>query len=160
MSVAYIGLGSNEGPRDDNMKQAVKELAAIADVKVTKVSSMYETKPVGYVDQPDFLNAVVEIETALTPGQLLAATKSIENQLQRRRDIRWGPRTIDVDILLFDSLEMAEPGLKLPHPEVANRAFVLVPLAEVAPELRLPGGKRVRELLNDLGKIEGVEFIK
>lgn len=160
MSVAYIGLGSNEGSRDDNIMQAVKELAATDDIKVTKVSSLYETKPVGYVDQPDFLNGVVEIETTLTPGQLLAATKSIENQLQRRRDIHWGPRTIDLDILLVDSLEMAEAGLKLPHPEVENRAFVLVPLAEIAPDLRLPGGKRVRELLNDLGKIEGVEFVK
>lgn len=160
MSVAYIGLGSNEGSRDDNIMQAVKELAATDDIKVTKVSSLYETKPVGYADQPDFLNGVVEIETTLTPGQLLAATKSIENQLQRRRDIHWGPRTIDLDILLVDSLEMAEAGLKLPHPEVENRAFVLVPLAEIAPDLRLPGGKRVRELLNDLGKIEGVEFVK
>ncbi|MDP1809180.1 MAG: 2-amino-4-hydroxy-6-hydroxymethyldihydropteridine diphosphokinase [Actinomycetota bacterium] len=160
MSVAYIGLGSNIGFRDDNIKRAVEELDAAADIKVTKVSSIYETKPVGYLDQPDFLNAVVEIETTLTPRQLLVVAKSIEKQLERRHDIHWGPRTIDLDILLVDLIEMDEADLNLPHPEVKKRAFVLVPLAEIAPELRLPGGKQVRELLTDLGKIEGVKMYK
>ena len=157
LSTAYLGLGSNLGRREENLKLAVSALDSTDGIKVTKVSSIYETKPVGYLDQPDFLNAVVEIDTALAPRELLALTKSIEKQLQRRRDIHWGPRTIDLDILLIDRLEMAESDLKLPHPEVKNRAFVLVPLAEIAPDLKLPGGERVRELLADMGKIQGVK---
>lgn len=157
-SVAYIGLGSNIGSRDDNIKRAVEELDAAADIKVTKVSSIYETKPVGYLDQPDFLNAVVEIETTLAPRQLLETTKSIEKHLERRHDVHWGPRTIDLDILLFDSVEIDEADFNLPHPEVKKRAFVLVPLTEIAPDLRLPGGEQVKKLLADLGGPDGVKM--
>ncbi len=157
MPKAYIGLGSNMGEREDNINRAIDALDSTDGIDVAKMSSIYETEPVGYLDQPDFLNAVVEIDTDLAPKELLARTKSIEKQLRRRRGIRWGPRTIDLDILLFDNLEMSETDLKLPHPEVRNRAFVLVPLAELAPEYELPDGKSVSQLLKDFGKIEGVE---
>lgn len=148
------------GERQENLKRAIEALDSTDDIDVTRVSSIYETKPVGYLDQPDFLNLVVEIDTTLVPTELLSRTKSIEKRLQRRRDVHWGPRTIDLDILLFDSLEMVEADLKLPHPEVRKRAFVLVPLAELAPDLELPDGKSVLELLKDLGKIQGVKAYK
>jgi len=148
------------GEREENLKRAIEELDSTDAIDVTRVSSIYETKPVGYLDQPDFLNAVAEIDTKLAPRELLSATKSIEKRLRRRRDVHWGPRTIDLDILLFDSLEVEESDLKLPHPEVRNRAFVLVPLAELVPDLELPDGKSVRELLKDLGKIWGVKAYK
>lgn len=157
MSVAYIGLGSNVGSRDENLKRAIEKLDSADDIEVTRTSSIYETEPVGFLDQPDFLNAVVEIDTTLSPKQLLAVTKSIEKQLHRSRDIHWGPRTIDLDILLIDSLEMSEDNLNLPHPEIEKRAFVLVPLVELAPELQFPDGKLARELLSDLGSIQGVK---
>ena len=157
---AYIGVGSNMGDREENLHRAIEALDANGGIKVTRVSSIYETEPVGYLDQPDFLNAVVEIDTTLAPGELLALTKSIEKELHRRREIHWGPRTIDLDILLYGRLELAQPDLKLPHPEVKNRAFVLVPLAELAPEHKLPNGKRVKELLSDLGKTTGVRLYR
>src|SRR3990170_582513 len=156
MAKAYIGLGSNVGRREDHLEKALELLAAAKDVKVTKTSSIYETEPVGYVDQPDFLNAAVEIETALSPRELLAVTKAIEEREGRRRDIRWGPRTVDLDILLYDQQVSTEPDLRLPHPEVTRRAFVLVPLAEIAPDLAVADGQTVRDCLAELGKIKGV----
>ena len=157
MALAYIGLGSNVGKRDENLRQAIEMLGQEDGIESTRVSSFYETRPVGYLDQRDFLNGVVEIETSLSPQELLAATKMIEAKQKRVRKVRWGPRTIDLDILLYDNIELTDANLKLPHPEVSKRAFVLVPLAELVPEKRLPGGMSVSELLAELGEIEGVK---
>lgn len=156
MTLAYIGLGSNIGDREQNLRKAVSMLGEAQGVEVARLSRIYETTPVGDVEQGDFLNAVVEIETNLAPPQLLKLTKSIEERGHRVRTVHWGPRTIDLDILLYDDVEMNEPHLNLPHPEVSKRAFVLVPLAELAPEKRLPNGKTIRALLDDLGEVDGV----
>jgi 2-amino-4-hydroxy-6-hydroxymethyldihydropteridine diphosphokinase len=160
MTSAYVGLGSNVGDREANLHQAVEWLRKADGVDIIRVSSIYETTPVGYLEQPDFLNAVVEIKTTLSPPELLAVTKSIEREQQRVRQVRWGPRTIDLDILLYGDAEVEEDNLRLPHPEVGNRAFVLVPLAEIAPSKRLPSGRTVANLLADLGEIEGVKLYK
>lgn len=150
MSAVFIGLGSNVGNRNDNLKKAVEMLESHSRIKVIKRSSIYETAPVGYVNQPDFLNAVVKIETALSPRELIKVTKGVEEELKRKRKTKWGPRTIDLDILIYDDVVMDEPHLKLPHPEIVNRAFVLVPLYEIAAELALPGGKKIKDLLNGI----------
>ncbi len=156
MSLAYIGLGSNLGDRVGHLSRAIKELDQSEGIMIRQVSAFYETDPVGVTDQPDFINAVAEIETTLTPRDLLKTTKTIEARQKRNRDVRWGPRTLDLDILLYDDQHIDEADLKLPHPEVRNRAFVLVPLAEIAPDLLVPGAKQVKQLLAELGEITGV----
>lgn len=115
-----------------------------------RCSSLYETEPVGPVEQGWFLNAVVEVETSLSPAGLLAACKRIEKRLGRKPGIRWGPRAVDLDILLFDHLQLQADNLVIPHPRLRERAFVLVPLAELAPDLELPGGGSVKEALSSL----------
>lgn len=145
MTPAYLGLGSNLGDRARFLSDAIRLLRGLTGVRVTAVSPVYETKPVGLVDQPDFLNLVVAVETNLRPAQLFAACQGVENALGRKRDVRWGPRTLDIDILCYGSLTSADPALTLPHPRLVERAFVLVPLATLAPELRL-AGKTIREL--------------
>lgn len=136
---AYLGLGANLGEREETIKQALKKLAAQPTIEVTAVSSLYQTAPVGMTDQPDFLNAAAAIRTTLTPQELLACILQLEQQLGRVRTVRWGPRTIDIDILVFGSKEINQPQLTVPHPRLEKRLFVLVPLAEIAPDLRLPG---------------------
>ena len=160
MATAYIGLGSNIGEREYNLKIAVKLLGETGGVVVTNVSSIYETTPIGYLNQPDFLNAVIQLDTTLDPKDLLRATKQIEKKEKRQRGVHWGPRTIDLDILLYDDLELEDSELRLPHPEARERAFVLVPLVEIAPELTYPGGKKARDYLLALGKISGVSLYK
>lgn len=160
MASAYIGLGSNIGDREKHLENAIEKLREVDGVDVTQVSSIYETDPVGFIDQDDFLNAVVEVDTALTPQDLLGATKRIEIELKRVKKDHWGPRIIDLDILLYDDATLAEPHLNLPHPEVKNRAFVLVPLVEIAPEKRLPSGERVSDLLLELGEVSGVKVYR
>lgn len=150
MSTAFIGLGSNMGDRQENIRKAKSFLKNNANIKIKNESSLYETEPVGYSDQDDFLNAVIEIETDLSPRKLLKVTKSIEEELKRERTIKWGPRTIDLDILLYDDIRIEEPHLSVPHPEIKNRAFVLVPLAEIAGRLVHPDGKRIDDLLLEL----------
>jgi len=155
MHTAYIALGANlpspAGPPPATLNAAVQALRALGNVK--QQSSLYRTEPVGFADQPQFLNAVVALGTDLDPRALLNKLLSIEKQFGRDRTagIPNGPRTLDLDILLSGSLEVNEPNLELPHPRMAERAFVLVPLAEIAPELLLPGyGKTVAELLHSL----------
>lgn len=160
MVCAYVGLGSNIGDREKHLENAIEKLREADGIDVTKVSSIYETDPVGFIDQDDFLNAVVEVDTALAPLDFLGATKRIEIELKRVKGRHWGPRVIDLDILLYDDTTFAEPHLNLPHPEVKNRAFVLVPLVEIAPEKRLPSGERVSDLLRDLGEIAGVKVYR
>ncbi len=129
--IAYIGLGSNVGDSRALLAQAIGMLAEA--VRVTKVSSLYHTEPVGFREQEDFINAVAEIETDRSPDGLLELCRTIENQLGRRRTVRWGPRTIDLDILLYGDLAVNAPALVIPHPRMAERKFVLAPLAEIAP---------------------------
>lgn len=136
---AYLGLGGNIGDPEEAMRSALQAIDADPSSEVALVSSLYNTPPWGKIDQPDFLNAVAEIETSLTPKQLLEFGLDVEQRLKRVRDVRWGPRSIDIDILWYDSRRIVEEGLHIPHPRMLERAFVLVPLAEIAPNLVIDG---------------------
>ncbi|MBL7566113.1 2-amino-4-hydroxy-6-hydroxymethyldihydropteridine diphosphokinase [Staphylococcus saccharolyticus] len=133
MVKAYLGLGSNIGEREIQLQEAIKILDSFKGVEVTQISDIYETEPVGYTEQPLFLNLCVEIETNLNPQDLLARCLDVEQQLHRVRVISWGPRTLDVDILLYDDLIIEEENLSIPHPRMTERAFVLTPLNDIAP---------------------------
>ena len=151
MARAYVGLGSNMGDRERMLWSAVHMLAFNPEVEVTAVSGFRETDPVGLLDQPRFLNAAVALETELAPGALLELLLSIESELGRTRDgPRFGPRTIDLDLLLYGDDTIDEPGLTIPHPRLHERPFVLEPLAELDPELTVPGLGPVRGLLAGL----------
>ena len=154
MALVYLGLGSNMGDREKNLKEAIKALDSHEHIFVEKVSSLYETDPVGYTDQDKFLNAAVFCKTLLTPNQLLDYLQKIEEDLKRVRTIRWGPRPIDLDILLYDDLQLNdEPRLIIPHPRMTEREFVLLPLAEIVPEIIHPTtGKSIKKLLEELKK--------
>ena len=130
---AFIGLGSNLGEREAMIRMALDDLARLPFTLLVRASSLYDTEPAGEVDQPNFLNAVAQIDTELTARQLLWNLQLIEKRLGRARSQRWGPRTIDLDLLLYGSLVVDEPDLKVPHPEIAKRSFVLVPLVELDP---------------------------
>ncbi|MEP6476535.1 MAG: 2-amino-4-hydroxy-6-hydroxymethyldihydropteridine diphosphokinase [Actinomycetota bacterium] len=153
---AFLGLGSNLGDRLANLQRAVDLLAATPDVSVLRSSRIYETSPIGPA-QPDFLNAVVEVDTALEPGELLTTCAAVEEVLQRVRGIRWGPRTLDVDLLTFDDAVIETDDLVVPHPRMHERAFVLVPLLELNDDPPLPGGRRARDLSTD-GWADGVRL--
>lgn len=145
MTRAYIGLGANQGEPVENLKAALKSLNDNPDITVINVSSVYLTEPVGYADQPWFHNCVAELETGLGPFALLEVLQGIENQLGRVRTIRWGPRTVDLDILLYNGLQLNDEKLVIPHPRMKERAFVMVPLTEIAPGLLLSDGETVQE---------------
>ncbi len=148
---AYIGLGSNMGNREENLDRAIALLDGTGKIRVTAVSSYYNTAPVGYLQQEDFLNAVAEIKTGLTANELLKVCNSIELELKRERIIRWGPRTIDLDILLYGDMIINEEKLTIPHPRMNERKFVLEPLSEIAPRVLHPVyNKTVGELLLEL----------
>jgi 2-amino-4-hydroxy-6-hydroxymethyldihydropteridine diphosphokinase len=145
---AYVGLGSNLGDREGFLRRAVEALAAEPAIDVTAVSSVRETDPVGLVDQPRFLNAVARVETNLGAHELLDRLLAAERALGRRRDgPRFGPRTIDLDLLLYGDHEIDEPGLTVPHPRLAERRFVVEPLHELDPNLVVPGRGPVATLL-------------
>jgi 2-amino-4-hydroxy-6-hydroxymethyldihydropteridine diphosphokinase len=148
----YLGLGSNLGDRADNLRKALSVLDETDGITVITVSSCYETEPVGPVsDQDDFYNAVAEIETTLSPREVIACIKSVERQLGRVQGERWGPRVIDIDILLWNNSVLEGEGLTIPHPEMTTRAFVLTPLAEIAPDVVHPvARKSVAELASQL----------
>jgi 2-amino-4-hydroxy-6-hydroxymethyldihydropteridine diphosphokinase len=135
---AFIGLGSNLGEREALIRMALDDIARLPGTRLVRASSLYDTEPVGEVDQPNFLNAVVQVDTELTARQLLWNLLLIERRLGRARSKRWGPRTIDLDLLLYGDLVVDEPDLKVPHPELARRSFVLVPLVELDPLLLHP----------------------
>jgi 2-amino-4-hydroxy-6-hydroxymethyldihydropteridine diphosphokinase len=132
----YLSLGSNLGNRLNNLRKAISLLPP--GVNIVQQSSIYETEPWGYTDQPAFLNQILKAETDLEPSDLLALLKSIETSMGRQETFRFGPRLIDLDILFYDDEVMETPQLTIPHPRIAERAFILVPLAEIAPDLRHP----------------------
>ena len=146
---AYVGLGANLGEREATIRRAVELLAETPGVAVVAVSTLRETDPVGYADQPRFLNGVAALETTLAPRALLERLLAVERELGRVRGEgpRFGPRTIDLDLLLHGDEVVDEPGLVVPHPRLAERQFVLEPLHELDPRLALPDGRRVSELL-------------
>ena len=145
MTVAYVGLGANLGDREETIRAAVAELP-----DVVAVSPLRETDPVGVTDQPQFLNGVAALETELAPRELLDVLLAIERRLGRERRERWGPRTIDLDLLLYGDEVIDEDGLKIPHPRLHERRFVLEPLADLAPQLVVPGLGGVEDLLAEL----------
>lgn len=137
MTRAYLGLGSNLGDRVAHLQLAVDELATTAEIHVVAVSRVYETSPVGGPEQDDYLNAVVAIETGLGARELLTVAQHLEQRAERVRTVRWGPRTLDVDVLLVGDERVDEADLQVPHPRLHERGFVLAPLRDVAPE-RVP----------------------
>lgn len=146
---AYIGLGSNLGDPLAQLRSAVKALEQLPGSRLTAVSRFYRSSPMGPGDQPDYLNAVAMLDTTLEPLALLDALQAIEQQQGRvRSGERWGPRTLDLDLLLYGAEEIDHPRLRVPHPGIRERNFVLVPLAELAPELRFPDGDSLREALD------------
>ena len=151
VAIAYLGLGGNLGDAANSIRTAAGLLASDGRVRVSSRSSFYRTDPVGYEDQPEFTNAVIEIETTLTAEELLGLCLRIEQNLGRQRTIRWGPRVIDIDILIYDNLEMNTPGLTIPHPRMMERGFVMAPLAEIAPDLTMPDGRTADEVYVGLG---------
>ncbi|TCP52752.1 2-amino-4-hydroxy-6-hydroxymethyldihydropteridine diphosphokinase [Tumebacillus sp. BK434] len=157
LHTAYLSLGSNLGDRVQNLCAAIRLLNAHPDIQVTNISSVYETAPVGMTDQPDFLNLALEIKTHLGPQNLLKITGSTELDMGRQRDIKWGPRTLDIDILLMDKQVMDTAELTLPHPRMGERAFVLLPLAELAGGMVHPVTQQtVSDMANQVDGKEGV----
>lgn len=150
--IAYLGLGTNLGNRLANLQKAVDELPP--QVNVRRASSIYESEPWGYTDQPSFLNQVLEVETGLPPTALLEYLKQIEQKLGRKPTFRYGPRLIDIDILFWGDQVIDLPSLAIPHPRLPERAFMLVPLAEIAPDLRHPAShKTVLEMLSQVDTV-------
>jgi 2-amino-4-hydroxy-6-hydroxymethyldihydropteridine diphosphokinase len=156
--IAYIGIGSNLGDKRDHCEKAISRILDFDHHKLLAKSSLFKTEPIGYPSQDWFVNGVIKIETDLEPPELLITLKTIESQLGRVETFRWGPRTIDLDILFFDDLEIHTEELQIPHPLLQNRQFVLIPLVEIDRNLIHPVLKKtVQELLNDLEDDQGVE---
>ena len=140
MARAFLSLGSNRGDRRSTLEAALRALEVAGDVRIIRRSSLYETAPVGKADQPEFYNLVIEVQTALDPGELLDRCQEVERAFGRVRQERWGPRTLDLDLLLYDRRAVHTERLTVPHPEMLRRRFVLEPLLEIAPDAVLPDG--------------------
>lgn len=145
-----IGLGSNLGDRKKNILTAIQKLSQGEDISIDRVSSLYETKPVGVTNQPDFINGAISISTNLSPRALLAVCLSVECEMGRIRDERWGPRNIDIDILVYHDLIIQDEVLQIPHPRLCERAFVLIPLQEIARDIKVDQGLTPEELLSKI----------
>lgn len=153
--IAYIGLGSNLGDKKKNLKDAIEEIKESKFNKITKTSEIYETKPVGYTDQDNFLNCAIEIKTLLTPIELIQFLLEAEKKLKRERIVRWGPRTIDLDVLLYDNIITSVEEIVIPHPRMHERLFVLEPLSKIAPYIMHPIiNKRIIELRDEIAEKE------
>ncbi|MFB4168669.1 2-amino-4-hydroxy-6-hydroxymethyldihydropteridine diphosphokinase [Virgibacillus sp. JSM 102003] len=153
MKTAYLALGTNIEPREEHLTSALEMLQEDNKIFISQQSSIYETAPVGYTDQADFLNMVIEVETSLLPIDLLDFCQNIELQLGRKKVIRFGPRTIDLDILVYNQENRKTDNLTIPHPRMHERAFVLIPLHEIAPNLLLyKSDKTVSDYLNELSE--------
>lgn len=151
MAIVYIGLGSNLADPRVQVQAGIRALAALPNSRLLRQSRLYDTAPWGRTDQPAFVNAVAQLETTLTPQALLEALLALERSAGRKRDgTRWGPRVLDLDILVYGDLIIEEPGLRVPHPHLHEREFVLAPLAEIAPHLSIPGRGEVQTLLAQL----------
>lgn len=155
-----LGLGSNIGDRENNIKLAICELNKHPEIFITKISSLYETKPVGMVDQPDFLNLVISINTNLTPRELLTECLHTESELGRVRNQRWGPRNIDIDILIYHNQVIQDEVLQIPHPRLHERSFVLIPLQEIAYDISVYQGLTSGDLLQKLDDNDDVALYK
>ncbi len=158
--IAFVGLGANLGDAAASVREALRELDALPDTRLLRASRLYRTRAWGLEAQPDFVNAVAMLETMLAARDLLDQLLAIERAHGRDRDAetRWGPRTLDLDLLLHGDAAIDEPGLRVPHPHLHERAFVLLPLAEVAPDAVVPGHGRVRELAATMAA-EGVQAL-
>lgn len=155
-----LGLGSNLGSRSDNIINALNFLSANNPIIIQQVSSLYETAPIGFLSQPPFLNAVAEIQTSLEPFSLLEACLQTEKLMGRIRDIRWGPRIIDIDLLFYHNVKMQSETLILPHPCLHERRFVLQPLAEITSDILVGNGQTIAELLAQLANNNDVRLYK
>ena len=147
MHTAYIALGSNLGDPESKVRRGFTALAGLPQTRLEAASSLYRSAPVGHAEQPDFVNAVARLSTGFTPQALLAALLAIEQRFGRERSFANAPRTLDLDLLLYDAQTIAEPGLAVPHPRMHQRAFVLAPLLEIAPDCEIPGKGRAAALL-------------
>ena len=150
-----LGLGTNLGKREQNLQQALKLLVADGTIRLDRVSSLYETAPFGVIDQPDFLNMVVSLKTDLSPQELLHKCLHVENELGRIRTRHWGPRIIDIDLLFFDEVQLQSEELTLPHPGILQRAFVVLPLRDLVPSLRLENGRTVMDMALEFEQLGG-----
>ncbi|MFC3882094.1 2-amino-4-hydroxy-6-hydroxymethyldihydropteridine diphosphokinase [Bacillus songklensis] len=160
-NIAFIALGSNLGDRFQYLKGAILELGKNPSIEVVDVSSVYETDPVGYEDQSAFLNMVVKIRTSLSAISLLHLLQEIEKKNGRKREIRWGPRTLDLDILLYNQQNIEAEHLKIPHPRMTERAFVMIPLVEVDRHVSIPNqAHSVLTIIDSLQDKEGVRIWK
>jgi 2-amino-4-hydroxy-6-hydroxymethyldihydropteridine diphosphokinase len=157
---AFIGLGSNLASPLRQMESAFGALAALPATRLIARSSLYRTAPVGYADQPDFINAVARIETGLAARALLESLLAIERAHGRVRDIPNGPRTLDLDLLLYGEVTLSEPGLAVPHPRMHERAFVMVPLAEIAPDFDIAGRGRAADLARALAEVQRIARVE
>jgi 2-amino-4-hydroxy-6-hydroxymethyldihydropteridine diphosphokinase len=147
MASAFVGLGANLGDPVVQVTRALSALAELDDTRVVRTSSLYRTAPIGHADQPDYINAVALLDTGLTPRALLECLQGIERAAGRERSFRNAPRVLDLDLLLYDDQLIATPGLAVPHPRMHERAFVLAPLLEIAPDAIVPGHGRAADLL-------------
>lgn len=161
--LAYIGLGSNLENPLQQIKTAINDLQAMAGISIVSVSSLYQSPPMGPADQPDYINAVLALETTLNPHQLLDALQTVEQLHGRVRKRHWGERTLDLDILLYGDQILDDERLQVPHPGMRERAFVLYPLAEIAPDIHIPGIGGLQEILplcpqGDLQQVEQISL--
>ncbi|MFJ7640605.1 2-amino-4-hydroxy-6-hydroxymethyldihydropteridine diphosphokinase [Peribacillus sp. NPDC046944] len=160
-NISYLSIGSNMGESFDTFQRAFQLLSEDPHIKLVSCSSLYETDPVGYTDQDCFLNAVIKVETDLTPEDLLRACMQVEQELGRKRNVRWGPRTLDLDILLYNHENVETEILSIPHPRMHERAFVIIPLMELESDIILPKmNTSLSDLLEKIPDKEGVRLWK